>query len=172
MVDRWIVCWFSRAILNSCCSRSLASEKTSDLATCILLLVSRMYHSLHICDKDKSFRFEQIFIIVVTLRHIVTDHTLRLHWFLIKSTVLIKKIVDCNIIVCMNIHNEFCFITLKQDGLMYLEALGENWIENFFIFKWLFKFTFLILSELYYLILDAKLLINQIEVFFFFLESL
>ena len=100
MVDRWIVCWFSRAILNSCCSRSLASEKTSDLATCILLLVSRMYHSLHICDKDKSFRFEQIFIIVVTLRHIVTDHTLRLHWFLIKSIVLIKKIVDCNIIVC------------------------------------------------------------------------
>lgn len=71
---RWIVCWFNRAILNSCCSRSLASEKTSDLATCILLLVSRMYHSLHICDKDKSFRFEQIFIIVVTLRHIVTDH--------------------------------------------------------------------------------------------------
>ena len=55
---------------------------------------------------------------------------------------------------------------IAKGGLMHLGALGENWFETFYIFKYDFFHKKLILLKFYYLVLDAKLLINHVESFF------
>ena len=52
---------------------------------------------------------------------------------------------------------------------MHLRVLDENWFETFYIFKYDFfwEIFFLILLKFYYFVLDAKLLINHVEFFFF-----
>ena len=49
---------------------------------------------------------------------------------------------------------------------MHLGALDENWLETFHIFKYDFFNKKLILLKFYYLVLDAKLLINHVKSFF------